>query len=113
MENILEDASKVENQVKQPSYNQAEQLSLEQIFLPNKYENLFLAYYIILIPFILGHIFLFTYISNFQLSVYIDVCSIKNSFFTWCIGYEGFSILFFIVLAVLSIKNVLSNYTKK
>ncbi len=60
MENILHDKNKIQNQVKQPVYEQGEQLTLEKILLPNKYENLFLAYYIILIPFIVGHIFLFT-----------------------------------------------------
>jgi len=93
--------------------NHKEQPTFSQILFPSKYENIFLAYYILLIPFIVGHIFLFTYISNFDLSIYLDVCSTKNSFFTWCIGYEGFSILFFMILAFFSIKNTLSRLNKK
>ena len=101
MENILKEQTKVQAYMEEPSYS--------QILFPKKYENLFLAYYLILIPFIVGHIFMFTYISEFNLDIYLDVCSNKNSFFTWCIGYEGFSILFFIALAIYSIKNVFSS----
>ena len=90
-----------------------EQPTLSQILFPERYENIFLAYYFILLPFIFGHLFLFTYISEFDIGTYLNVCSIKNSFFTWCIGYEGFSILFFITLAILSIKNMLSRVKYK
>ena len=86
--------------------NRNEELTLSQMIFPEKYEKLFLLSYILLMPFLMGHLFLLTYISHFNLDTYLNVCLNSNSLLAWCIGYEGFAILFFIILFFYSVINI-------
>lgn len=82
--------------------------TLKEIFIPQKYEALTLLFYLLFVPFIIGHLFLFTYVSGFNFSVYSAVNAKNNMFLTWCIGYELFTILFFILLTLFSVRKSLS-----
>lgn len=87
-------------------------LTVTEIFFPEKYAKLFLVFYILLIPLIVGHLFLFTYISKFDFDIYSAICTDNSGFLTWCMGYEGFTVFFFLILMVMSIANLISS-TKK
>jgi len=87
-------------------------LTTTEIFFPEKYAKLFLVFYIVFIPFIVGHLFLFTYVSKFDFDIYTAICTENNGFLTWCMGYEGFAVFFFLILMVMSITNLISS-TKK
>ena len=78
--------------------------TLKDVLFPAKYEKLTLLFYILLAPFILGHLFLFTYVSHFDFSVYKAVLVKSNMFLIWGIGYEMFTIFFFILLALFSLR---------
>ena len=80
--------------------------TLKDILFPPKYEKLTLLFYILFAPFIIGHLFLFTYVSHFSFSVYTAVNAKNNMFLTWCMGYEIFTIFFFIFLAIFSFRHV-------
>ena len=88
------------------------QVSLSEILLPEKYEKLSLLVYILVIPFLIGHIFLFTYISKFNFSIYSEICSDNNGVLTWCMGYEGFAILVFAILVMGAIVNIVQQSNK-
>lgn len=87
-------------------------LTTTEILFPEKYAKLFLVFYIVLIPFLVGHLFLFTYISKFNFDIYTAICTDNSTLLTWCMGYEGFALFFFIVILVMSIKNVVGRAKK-
>ncbi len=86
---------------------------LSEILFPKKYEKLSILLYIIVIPFLMGHIFLFTYISKFNYAIYSTICSDNNGLLTWCMGYEGFAILIFSVLFISALINILQQQNKR
>ena len=83
--------------------------TLKEVLFHPKYEKLTLLFYIIFTPFIIGHLFLFTYVSHFNFSVYTAVNAKNNMFLTCCMGYEIFTILFLILLAIFSLRQVSKN----
>jgi len=83
--------------------------TIMEILLPEKYAKLFLAFYILIIPFIIGHIFLFTYVSDFNIDIYSAICAENNSLLTWCMGYESFAIALLLILSMLFLGKKLSN----
>ena len=89
------------------------QTQLSKILFPKKYEKLSLLFYIIVIPFFMGHIFLFTYVSKFNYAIYSAICNDNNGLLTWCMGYEGFAILIFTVLFIGAIINILQQQNKR
>ena len=97
---------------KQKQKVEGNNLTTTEIFFPERYAKLFLVFYIVMIPFIVGHLFLFTYISEFNFDVYTAICTENSSFLTWCMGYEGFAVFFFLIIIVMSIINIISS-TKK
>ena len=62
-------------------------------FLPEGYEKIMLFVYILLLPYIAGLIFLFTYISKWDYKIYLSLNSANSYIFTWCIGYEILAVL--------------------
>jgi len=58
------------------------------LFFPPGKEMLFLAIYFITLPYIVGLVFLFFYISNGSASIFGDVSTDSNFFLIWIIGYE-------------------------
>jgi len=83
--------------------------TLKDVLFPQKYEKLTLLFYLLVAPFMIGHIFLFTYVSHFSFSVYQAVTVNSNMFLSWCIGYEMLAILFFILLTIFSLRQSLQN----
>lgn len=86
----------------------SDMLSASDIIFPEKYIKLSLIFYTILIPFIIGHIFLYTYIADFNLETYNAICNQNNSFLTWCMGYESFAIVVILAIILLLSINILS-----
>ncbi|NOR55716.1 MAG: hypothetical protein GQ531_05860 [Sulfurovum sp.] len=78
--------------------------TLKEVLFPQKYEKLTLLFYILVAPFVIGHLFLFTYVSGFSFSVYAAVNAKNTMFLTWCLGYEIFTVFFFISLAIFSLR---------
>jgi len=77
-------------------HNQADtkdELTISHIIFPEKYTKLLVIIYLLLLPFIIGHIFIFTYVSKFNFEIYSAICTDNNSFLTWCMGYESFAII--------------------
>ena len=87
-------------------------LTTTELLFPEKYAKLFLVFYIVLIPFLVGHLFLFTYISKFNFDVYTAICTENSSLLTWCMGYEGFALFFFLIVFIMSITNVVGRAKK-
>jgi len=58
--------------------------SIFEILFPEKYIKQFLVFYILTIPFLVRHLFLFTYVANFNFDIYRALCTENNSFLTWC-----------------------------
>jgi len=87
-------------------------VQVSEILFPKKYEKLSLLFYILVIPFFVGHIFLFTYISKFNYATYQAVCNDNNGLLTWCMGYEGFAILVFLIFLIGALINILQRQNK-
>jgi len=85
---------------------------LSDILFPKKYEKLSILFYIIVVPFLMGHIFLFTYVSKFNYSIYSAICSDNNGLLTWCMGYEGFAILVFAIFFIGALINIIQQQHK-
>ena len=85
---------------------------LSKVLFPEKYEKLSILFYIIVIPFLMGHIFLFTYVSRFNYAIYSSICSENNGVLTWCMGYEGFAILVFSIFFIGALINIIQQQHK-
>jgi len=85
---------------------------LSEIFFPKKYEKLSMLLYMMIIPFFIGHLFLFTYVSKFNYDIYTAVCSNNNELLTWCMGYEGFAIVVFSILLIGALINLVQQQNK-
>jgi len=85
---------------------------LLEIFFPKKYEKLSMFLYIMIVPFFIGHLFLFTYVSKFNYDIYSAVCSNNNELLTWCMGYEGFAIVVFSILFIGALINLVQQQNK-
>jgi len=84
------------------------QLKETPLFFPAGFEKIFLAIYFISLPYILGLLFLFFYISEGKFKVFIAVNEDSPFMMTWAIGYEILATL--IILWI--IKNAI-NFTQK
>ncbi|SFV90194.1 hypothetical protein MNB_SV-4-277 [hydrothermal vent metagenome] len=74
------------------------------LFFPKGKEMLFLFIYFLTLPYIVGLLFLFFYISNMQVSIFQAVGMDTSIFFVWMIGYE--------IIAVIVILNIIKNAIK-
>lgn len=79
--------------------------TLREALFPKQYEEVTLLFYLLIAPLILGHLFLFTYVSRFNFSIYSSVTAKNHLFLNWCIGYEILAILVFILLTLFSLRN--------
>ena len=102
--NVLAELAKMETKKKEKAKVETEQkFQLEikkskdiNIFLPAKYEKILLPIYLFAFPYIIGHIFIFGYISKFDFSIYLAVCGLDDNSqsMAWFMGYEGVSLAF-------------------
>jgi len=58
------------------------------LFFPPGKEFLFLGIYFVTLPYIVGLLFLFFYVSNGEASIFGAVSTDSNFFLIWIIGYE-------------------------
>jgi hypothetical protein len=88
------------NQQEHKAQTTKESLSVSDIIFPEKYTKPLIVIYLLLLPFIVGHIFLFTYVSKFNFEIYSAICTENNGFLTWCMGYESFAVLLALILVI-------------
>ena len=74
------------------------------LFFPPGKEMLFLGIYFITVPYIVGLLFLFFYISNMQVSLFQSIGMDTSIFLVWIIGYELIAV--FVILYI--IKNAVT-----
>ena len=65
-------------------------------FFPPGYETIFLSLYIVLLPYIMGILFLFFYIAHANFELFLLISGKSAFLFTWAIGYEVLAAIFFI-----------------
>ncbi len=58
------------------------------LFFPPGKEMLFLGIYFVTIPYIVGLVFLFFYVSNGNASIFGSLSTDSNFFLVWALGYE-------------------------
>ncbi len=117
---IIETIEKIPSLTREPTIKNAvtkfskQKIEMEQapFFFPPGYETIFLSIYVVSLPYIMGILFLFFYIShaNFEL---FSVINRKSSFlFTWAIGYEILAAMFFIFIIKLFIDSVRAEHSR-
>jgi len=79
-------------------------LSDAPLFLPPGYENLFFAFYFVLLPYLAGLMFQFFYICSMKIDVFLSLYAQSNFILIWAIGYEliAFTILLSIIKMAIS-----------
>ncbi len=81
------------------------------LFFPPGKEMLFLGIYFITVPYIVGLLFLFFYISNMQVSIFQSIGMDTSVFFVWIIGYEILAV--FIILYIIKSAIAFAIFGKK
>ena len=115
--NVLAELAKLETKKKETAKVETEktfQLEIKKskdisIFLPAKYEKILLPLYVFVFPYIVGHLFIFSYISKFDFSIYLAVCGLDDNSqsMAWFMGYEGVSLAFSFTFIFLAFSKVL------
>jgi len=94
-----------------------QEINIESLsFLPEGYEKIILSLYILLLPYIAGLIFLFTYISKWDYHIYLSLNNSNSYLLTWCIGYEiiaGIALLIIVKNAIFYSTQSIHAKTKK
>ncbi len=94
-----------------------QEISIESLsFLPEGYEKIILSLYILLLPYIAGLIFLFTYVSRWDYHIYLSLNNNNSYLLTWCIGYEiiaGIALLIIVKNAIFYSMQSIHSKTKK
>ena len=78
------------------------------LFPPGK-EMLFLGIYFITVPYIVGILFLFTYIAEFNISVFRAVGTDSSLLLTWTVGYEIIAAIILLYIMINAVKFSLKN----
>ena len=84
--------------------------------LPEGYERIILSLYFLLLPYIAGLIFLFTYVSKWDYHIYLSLNHSNSYLLTWCIGYEiiaGIALLIIVKNAIFHSMQSIHSKTKK
>ena len=82
-------------------------LSETPLFFPEGYEKLFIAIYLISLPYIAGLLFQFFYIAERKKELFLSLNEQSSFILTWAIGYEIIAtiILLFIIKMAISFTN--------
>jgi hypothetical protein len=83
-------------------------LGFKSLLFPENYEKVFVGIYLLLLPYIVGSLIVFFYITNANIGTFSAFEGDLSSLLDWCIGYE---VLTFLIL-LLIIKS-LFNMNKK
>ena len=70
------------------------------IFLPQKYEKIYFIFYLIVTPYIIGVFFIFIYVANMQVDIYLSFHYRYEPLFAWAIGYEILATIFVVFLII-------------
>lgn len=96
--------SKGQHIKKSKSFTQQEvDLSEAPLFLPEGFEKIFLIVYFLLLPYIVGLLFLFFYVANGKTEPFLFLSEKSSFILIWAIGYEiiaGLTILYIIKKAI-------------
>lgn len=78
------------NHMKSPKKFANKQVDLAEtlLFFPEGFEKIFLAMYFITLPYIAGLLFLFFYVSEGQIELFLSLNEEQAFMLTWTIGYE-------------------------
>jgi len=79
------------------------------LFFPPGKEMLFLGIYFVTLPYIVGLIFLFFYISDGSASVFGNVSTDSNFFLVWIIGYELLAVFILVMIVKSAIMFTIRN----
>ena len=94
-----------------------QEISIETFpLLPEGYEKIAFFIYILLLPYIAGLIFLFTYVSKWDYNIYLSLNNSHSYMLTWCIGYEiiaGITLIIIIKNAISYSMRSIHSHTKK
>ena len=95
-----------EKPIKNKSSNFAQQdVELENtpLFFPEGFEKLFIAIYLVSLPYIAGLLFLFFYIAEGKPELFLSLTEESSFLLTWTIGYEiiaAFTLLYIVKMAM-------------
>ncbi|MDQ7046181.1 MAG: hypothetical protein Q9M39_00535 [Sulfurovum sp.] len=82
-------------------------LAQTPLFFPEGFEKIFITVYFILLPYITGLFFLFFYIAEGDIKLFVSLNDQSSFLLTWTIGYEIIAaiIMLFIVKMAISFAN--------
>ncbi len=86
---------------------------VNSILFPDGYENIMIAVYFILIPYINGLLFLFLYVANGNYTAFFSFNKENSFMLTWVIGYELTAALILLWITKLGITSMLNSSNKK
>jgi len=78
-------------------------LSDTPLFFPKGYEEVFLAIYFAILPYIVGVLFIFFYVAEGNVELFLSLYEAQVSILTWAIGYEiiaAFTLLWIAKMAI-------------
>lgn len=78
------------NRLRQPKKFTKQNVDLAEtpLFFPEGYEKIFLAIYFITLPYIAGLLFLFFYVAEGSIDLFLSLNEEQAFMLTWAIGYE-------------------------
>ena len=78
------------NHIKSPKKFTQKEVDLAEtpLFFPEGYEKIFLAIYFVSLPYIAGLLFLFFYVAEGQIELFLALNEEQAFMLTWAIGYE-------------------------
>ena len=88
------------------------EMSRAPFFFPQGYEYIFLAVYLVTLPYIMGLLFLFLYIAEANSELFASISEKTSYIITWAIGYENLAALFFIFIIKLFIDSTRKEYSR-
>mgnify|MGYP001813826174 CR=1 FL=1 len=73
------------------------------LFFPEGFEKIFLALYFVTLPYIAGLLFLFVYVAEGNIDLFLSLNDEQAFFLTWAIGYEIMAALIMLWIVKMSI----------
>ena len=88
---------------------------VDSILFPEGYENIMLALYFAIVPYIVGLLFIFFYIGKGDTTVFLSLSDENSFLITWAIGYEVTAAIMLLWIAKLGLTSFfqMSAYNKE
>ena len=80
---------------------------VDSILFPEGYENIMLAIYFAIVPYIVGVLFIFFYIGKGDTDVFLALNNDNSFFIAWAIGYEVVAAIILLWIAKLGLSSFL------